>query len=67
MRSNSEDSFNQTSSQPNIYQTQIFMAIEQVARQKRLKKYDCLTPVLEVCYPYIFNQLFHFSLPIQQC
>jgi ankyrin repeat protein len=60
MRSNSEDSFNQTSSQPNIYQTQIFMAIEQVARQKRLKNYDYLTPVLEVCNVDTFNQLFHF-------
>jgi hypothetical protein len=67
MRDNSADSSNQTLPEGNVYLTQIFIAIEQVARQKRLKKYDCLTPVLEVCYPYIFNQLFHFSLPIQQC
>jgi ankyrin repeat protein len=61
MKSNSEDSFNQTSSQPNIYQTQIFMAIGQLARQ-RVENYDYLTPVLDVddCDPDTFNQFFHF-------
>jgi hypothetical protein len=60
MKDNSADFFNQTSQERNVYQTQIFIAIEQVARQKRSKNYDYLTPVLEVCNVDTFNQLFHF-------
>jgi hypothetical protein len=41
-------------------QTQIFVAIGEVARQKKITSYDHLKPVLDVCDDNTFNQLFHF-------
>ncbi len=45
--------------EPNIYPTQIFIAIEQVAK-RRLQNHDHLSPICEACDANIFNQLFHF-------
>ncbi|CAF4998289.1 unnamed protein product, partial [Rotaria sp. Silwood1] len=56
----SADIFNQSLLQKNIYQTQIFMAIAQVAKQRRLPPYDHLKLILDVCDHNILNQLFHF-------
>ncbi len=61
MRNNLEDPSHRSSSEPSVDQTQVFMAIEQVARRGRgLSNYDHLQPVLDACDANIFNQLFHF-------
>jgi ankyrin repeat protein len=59
IRHNPEDLFGQASTEPPLYQIQIFVAIEQVAR-RRLKTHDHLHPLCEACNADMFNQTFHF-------
>jgi ankyrin repeat protein len=59
MSNNSKDFFTRLPSESNIYQTQIFIAFERMARQQ-FQTGDHLQPVLEICNMNMFNQLCHF-------
>ncbi len=59
MSNNSKDFFTRLPSESNIYQTQIFIAFERMARQQ-FQTGNHLKSVLEICNMNMFNQLCHF-------